>query len=122
MRVSNRSRSAAALIACVASGLAVQAAVAADPVGELGNVLIRLAGNGPRAIAVGPDGNLWVGEGDDAIARIAPSGELLETYWAGTDGIAATVDDITPGPDGGMWFVQGTSNTIGRHALPSHRV
>ena len=80
MRASNLFRSATALIACVACGLTVQAVVAADPAGELGNVLIRLAGDGPQAIAVGPDGNLWVAEGDDAIARIAPSGELLATY------------------------------------------
>jgi streptogramin lyase len=68
----------------------------------------------PRAIAAGPDGNLWFTDegpsgGEPMVGRITPGGAIAE--WA----LPATSrpDSITAGPDGNIWFTD-FEGAIGR--------
>src|SRR5262249_47948889 len=65
------------------------------------------AGERPRGITLGPDGNLWFIErsatiGSPRIGRITSSGVITEF----TEGISPyrALEDITAGPDGNLWF------------------
>jgi virginiamycin B lyase len=73
----------------------------------------------PLSIAAGPDGNLWVSEEfnplDDFLAsagrigKLTPTGTLVEYPLAAPvqpPAFAVLPGDITPGPDGALWFVQ----------------
>jgi streptogramin lyase len=71
-----------------------------------------------RAIAPGPDGNVWFVETSaNAIGRITPSGVLSvfplpnpsadPTYRSG-------VNSLVAGPDGNVWFTELETNRIGR--------
>ena len=67
----------------------------------------------PEGVAVGRDGNLWVGEGrGNAIARITPAG-LISEY---TDGLThgARVADLAAGPEGNTWFTELAADQVGR--------
>ena len=72
-----------------------------------------LFGGGPRGIAAGPDGNVWVAQagGDGAIARVTPGGFVTEFDVGLTPGDPW---DITAGPDGNLWFVDRSPAVIGR--------
>ncbi|PRC60627.1 virginiamycin B lyase, partial [Mycobacterium sp. ITM-2017-0098] len=68
---------------------------------------------GPYALALGPDGAIWVtlvrsGE----IARIAPSGEL-EIHPVHPQSKPSI---IVKAPDGAMWFTRNGDDRIGRIA------
>jgi streptogramin lyase len=71
--------------------------------------------DGPRAIAVGPDGNLWFSNLDvvgSSISRVTPEGDLTHFPLAGHDldvplGIAA-------GPGSSMYFTSFDDDRIGR--------
>lgn len=75
-----------------------------------------------RGIVSGPDGNLWVAASmqsgvspesyQGAIAKVAPTGELLGRYEP--DGDKASPSDITKGNDGALWFTDPGRNVIGR--------
>jgi streptogramin lyase len=68
---------------------------------------------GPQAIVAGPDGNLWFTEpGAGAIARITPSGNIVE-YPLPAGGEPR---GLAFGPDGALWFTEFTGNRIGRLA------
>ena len=61
-------------------------------------------GSSPRAIDVGPDGNLWFNDmgTTKAIGRITTSGTITEFSQGLNAGSAPA--DIAPGPDGNVWF------------------
>ena len=61
----------------------------------------------PSAITTGPDGALWFGE-NGAIGRITTAG-TIQQFPLPTP--VATVEDITPGPVGEVWFVQQVTDT-----------
>jgi streptogramin lyase len=66
------------------------------------------------SIAVGPDGNLWFTDGNEAIGRITTAGVITE-HAIPTPG--SNPHDIAAGPDGAMWFTENGSNKIGRLAI-----
>ena len=67
----------------------------------------------PGAIAVGPDGALWVTAGD-RIARVTTSGTV--TSFAAPTFLLGGSHGITGGPDGSLWFTYSaaSSNFIGQ--------
>jgi streptogramin lyase len=69
----------------------------------------KVFGSGMYAIAVASNGNLWYASlTENVIGELTPSGtETHYTLPAGT-----TVNDITAGPEGNMWF---TNNYCGLH-------
>jgi virginiamycin B lyase len=70
------------------------------------------SGSGELRITAGPDGNIWVAEGDaDKIARVTLSGTVTE-FSVPT--AAAFPGIIEPGPDGSLWFAEYNTDTIGR--------
>lgn len=64
----------------------------------------------PSSIANGPDGNIWITDGD-GIARVTPSGDVTVFPLATPNN---TADSIVAGPDGNLWFVDEGANKIGR--------
>ncbi len=71
----------------------------------------------PRALATGPDGNVWFtakdkrpGESGDAVGRITPKGEVAVT----DDGLTGETLGIAAGPDGALWFTEPKAKRIGR--------
>jgi virginiamycin B lyase len=69
--------------------------------------------SGPEGMAVGPDGNLWVGvQYSNQIARVTPAG-VVTMYSVPTPN--GDPIDITRGPDGYMWFAEyGAVGKLGR--------
>lgn len=66
----------------------------------------------PQAIAVGPDGNLWVGETyGNNIARITPVGTVKEFPLPATQ---VAPEGMVRGPDGNLWFLVGGPPQVGR--------
>jgi len=81
-----------------------------DETGSIGHLTpsgdvthFSLASTESRAIATGPDGNLWFAATSGKIGRITPSGQI--TLLPLRDATAA-VSAVTAGPDGGVWFTQ----------------
>ena len=56
--------------------------------------------NMPRHLTQGPDGNIWVAEGN--IAKITPAGQVTEFSPPEISGATG----ITTGPDGNLWVTQ----------------
>jgi streptogramin lyase len=99
--------------------------VAAVPILSSGNALAAVgditeypipsasaaAGNFPFAIALGPDGNLWVTElvgglgstATDKVAKVTPSGNFTEYPFPN---LHSTLVGITTGPDGNLWVTE----------------
>jgi streptogramin lyase len=72
-----------------------------------------------KDVTTGPEGNLWVTQGEVCfpekcrpghIARMTPTGTVTEF----SRGITGSPDQITLGPDGNMWFTERQANRIGR--------
>jgi virginiamycin B lyase len=60
--------------------------------------------SGPRALAAGPDGNIWYSAfRAGRIGRITPQGAITEFALLRPD---TGPGDITAGADGAMWFVE----------------
>jgi virginiamycin B lyase len=60
--------------------------------------------SGPRALAAGPDGNVWFSEFKASkIGRITPDGVVREFVLPRP---SSGPGDITAGADGAMWFVE----------------
>ncbi|WP_433474608.1 virginiamycin B lyase family protein [Spirillospora sp. CA-142024] len=75
----------------------------------------------PDAMTSAPDGSLWFTDVSTAaprVGRVDPAtgkSTLYELPTTGTVNFAnAQVSDITPGPDGALWFTGGVSGSIGR--------
>ena len=72
-----------------------------------------------RAIASGPDGNLWFTElFGNRIGRITPDGKVTEfpliTPHSYPAGITTGPNSIVAGPDGNLWFTETFGGKIGR--------
>ncbi|MEI7779084.1 MAG: fibronectin type III domain-containing protein [Actinomycetes bacterium] len=117
-----RSTSSLAVIGMLLAGLGVAVPASATsakaatvtPVGKVSEFLTPTANSGPTMVAAGPDGSMWVTEGDDAVSRIArvsPSGTIAEFSAGITPGSGPSA--IVAGPDGAMWFTE-NSDRIGR--------
>src|SRR5205807_612866 len=68
----------------------------------------------PNAIALGPDGNMWVTE-DQAmqIAKISPGGQVLAEYrvpHANSGGLPT----IVAGSDGNLWFTEPSVSQVAK--------
>ena len=73
------------------------------PDGDITEWDIPTPDSGPRALAAGPDGNIWFSEFKGGkIGRITPSGEITEFDLPPQTGPG----DITAGADGNMWFLE----------------
>ncbi len=69
--------------------------------------------NGMAIVSGGPDGAIYYGTGSTTIGRITPKGtaETLPVHRYGFTSGAFT--KLTIGPDGNIWYVDATNNTIG---------
>jgi virginiamycin B lyase len=68
--------------------------------------------SGPRALAAGPDGNVWFSEFNASkIGRITPDGKITEFTLPRPN---SGPGDITAGADGNMWFVELNGQMDGR--------
>jgi virginiamycin B lyase len=151
-------------LACAAFGTALVLAIAtsASAAPTITEFPIT-GGNGPQAMTLGPDGNVWfIDVGADRIVRVTPDGMVtpfsvgsnpgLEGITAGPNGEAALYftesnnnkigrittsgaitessamdgnsdpHGITAGPNGDIWFTEGTDDEIGRIAAPASLV
>jgi virginiamycin B lyase len=57
-----------------------------------------------NGVCGGPDGNVWFGESNDRIARIAPAAGAITEFVIPTAG--ASPGGCTNGPDGKVWFTE----------------
>lgn len=98
-------------VACQGTGSPNHAATANRPTAVIVEETIGLPGNAyPSAMALAPDGALWVTEESiGAIARIDTGGHVTQYRIPGESN---DPDGILRGPDGQMWFVG--SELIGR--------
>jgi virginiamycin B lyase len=83
----------------------------------------------PLSLTSGPDGNLWfAGEGagpsgnggiPGGVGSIDPGSGDITRFATPTpiSGIGGTLDGITAGPDGNLWFTETNVNQIGQVAL-----
>ncbi len=73
-------------------------------------------GSGPRGLALGPGGALFVAEtgtniGGNAIGRLMPNGDLKHFFLPAG---AGSPWGIAAGPDGKIWFTEVSSGKVGR--------
>jgi streptogramin lyase len=67
--------------------------------------------SGPVELTVGPDGNIWIVEGQgNKIASVTMDGQITE-YDAPTPN--SFPDGITTGPDGRLWFIEADGDKVG---------
>ena len=69
---------------------------------------------GFNGIVTGPDGALWVTDGDYRILRVTTHGDATEFSLPGCPPCVAGTGAIQVGPDGALWFTLFGSNSIGR--------
>lgn len=67
---------------------------------------VALAEGSAPSLAVGPDGNAWFATKEGGIGRITPAGVVTTFALPQTGG---NITNITAGPDGGIWAMQGWS-------------
>jgi virginiamycin B lyase len=83
------------------------------PGNPAGVQFFSLGMSGPRGIAVGPDGNLWVADAtNNNVVRLSTAGAPVGTPILLPMGFNAR--GITRGPDGNMWVGGFTSNSVAR--------
>lgn len=62
-------------------------------------------GSVPAAIAAAPDGNLWfTEERGPGLGRVTPAGTVTGFAVPGLRQAPVSVDWLSPGPDGAVWF------------------
>jgi streptogramin lyase len=68
------------------------------------------AGGGPAGLALGPDGNVWMGEaqGPGRIAKVTPAGVVTEYTGGVTPNLSAgrAPANLVAGPDGNVWVTE----------------
>ncbi|MGX7002509.1 Vgb family protein [Caballeronia sp. KNU42] len=75
----------------------------------------------PRAIAWGPDGNLWFTErAANKIGFIDPATKQITEFPITRSN--ASPEGITWGPDGNIWFTERNANRIGRFDVASENI
>jgi DNA-binding beta-propeller fold protein YncE len=92
----------------------------ANPIlNEIGDVSAFIAAgsgglNGPKDLTLGPDGNLYVANGDNSVLRYnASTGALIGTFVAAGSGGLSNPYGLTFGPDGNLYVSsRGTDNAI----------
>src|SRR3954471_21869101 len=96
-----------------------QALAAMDLVGQVREFDVG-AGTRPKALAAGPDGNLWFdgvgyrnGEFTDVVGKVTLEGEVTE-YTIDAHPGNLGLSDIVAGPDGNLWFTVGGRPLVGR--------
>ena len=68
----------------------------------------------PAFITVGPDGNMWFGEGSTGkIASVTSAGDVIEKQFS-FFGVSV---GITTGPDDNIWFTDQTDHAVWRYEL-----
>jgi virginiamycin B lyase len=65
-------------------------------------------------IVAGPDGALWVTDGDYRVLRVKTDGSFTEYAIAGCPPCQAGTQVIRAGPDAALWFTLFAGNSIGR--------
>jgi virginiamycin B lyase len=89
------------------------------PAGVITEFAIPTPFSGPRALAAGPDGNIWFSEFHASkIGRITMGGAVTEFPLPRQD---SGPGDITAGADGNMWFVE-LNGTIDGRVVAGNRV
>jgi streptogramin lyase len=82
------------------------------PRGEIAEFPIPTPNSQPRAIALGADGNIWVGMfAAGKIARVTPAGAITEFTIPPPDSGPRA---LAAGPDGNIWFSEYRASKIGR--------
>lgn len=76
-----------------------------DPANGASTFVLPAQWRGTRGITAGPDGALWLG-GVGWISRIDPGTNAVQRWAIGTHAVA---EHLLSGPDGNLWFVQGSS-------------
>ena len=66
-------------------------------------------------ITVGPEGNIWVGEGDGMLARVTPTGTVT-TFSHLAPG--QSINELKTGPDGNLWFTTSSYGELLRLITP----
>ncbi len=93
--------------------LGALSALAAPGADDIDVFPLPTEGHRPQAIAVGPDGNLWVTEVlMHEIVRVTPQGVLSEFPIPGQG--VGVIQGIAAGSDGAMWFTSREENSIRR--------
>lgn len=76
---------------------------------------IQCGGRCPYGVVAGPDGNIWITESQlaagDLVGRMTPTGQYQD--WPLPEA-GASLDDITVGPDGALWFGEDRAPRLGR--------
>ena len=70
-------------------------------------------GSDPGRITAGPDGNLWMTDGNGGVARMLLSSPNTFTPFPVSPGDIRPAS-IAAGPDGNLWFVEILGNNVGR--------
>ena len=86
------------------------------PSGVVATFPLAYGYSAPRALTLGPDGNLWFTEFDGGlndVDRITTAGEITQFPVPG--GLEA--GDLTVGPDGALWFLETSNGTIPQGAI-----
>jgi streptogramin lyase len=101
------------------SALTGPAIAAEDLVGQVREFDVG-AGTRPKALAAGPDGNLWFagvgyrdGEFTDVVGKVTMQGKVTE-YTVNAHQGNLGLSDIAAGPDGNLWFTVGGRPRVGR--------
>jgi virginiamycin B lyase len=94
------------------------------PAGQISEFSLPSAHSQPVALTSGSDGAVWFTElvsdcggclaSKPVIARITPAGSISEFSLPPADTGPQSVGGITRGPDGALWFTEGSAHQIGQ--------
>lgn len=87
-------------------------------VNSTGSVTNKSVGSGPTGVVVGADGNIWIMDsgqaprGEPKVLVVSPEGVEISAFTLPSTEFVSQW--VVAGPDGNVWFTQGTSDRIGR--------
>ena len=67
----------------------------------------------PQSITAGPNGELWIANGEGELAEITTSGHVTVVQGTGGDGAIDAAPVIAQGPDGTLWYTENHAGEIG---------